>query len=125
MLHTIKELINSGYNRPLELTAHQKLTLTYLGFLKEIVKVDICLFLRGEFSITSLYNIIETWLQITKMPYRFEINANNSKIIIEHAMGYKYSFLIREITRYIMEVGFEARTSCDFTDNTVIIKLNQ
>jgi hypothetical protein len=87
--------------------------------------VDICLFLRGEFSIASLSNITETWLRITKMPYRFEINANNSKIIIEHDMGYKYSFLIREIARYIMEVGFEARTSCDFTDNTVIIKLNQ
>jgi hypothetical protein len=87
--------------------------------------VDICLFLRGEFSIASLSNIIETWLQITKMPYRFEINTNNAKIIIEHDMGYKYSYLIKEISRYIMEVAFEGRTSCDITDNTVVIKLNQ
>jgi hypothetical protein len=36
MLHPIKELINSGYNRPLELTAHQKLTLTHLGLLKNL-----------------------------------------------------------------------------------------
>ena len=87
--------------------------------------VDISLFLRGGFTIASLSDITETWLRISQMPYRCEINGDSSKIIIDHDMGYKYSFLIREIARYIMEVGFEARTSCDFTDNTVIIKLNQ
>lgn len=32
--------------------------------------VDISLFLRGGFSIASLSNITETWLRISKMPYR-------------------------------------------------------
>jgi hypothetical protein len=59
------------------------------------------------------------------MPYRFEINGESSKIIIDHDMGYKYSYLIREICRYILEVALEAKMSCDITDNTVVLKLYQ
>jgi hypothetical protein len=40
-------------------------------------------------------------------------------------MGYKYSYLIREIPRYLLEVAFETRTSCNITDNTVVIELEQ
>lgn len=87
--------------------------------------VDISLFLKGGFSIASLSNIAETWLRIAKMPYRYEINGNTCRIIIEHDMGYNYSFLIKEITRYILEVAFETQTSCNFTDNTVVIELEQ
>ena len=59
------------------------------------------------------------------MPYRCEINGDNFKIIIEHDMGLKYSYLIQEISRYLLEVAFEAKSSCDVTENTVIINLEQ
>ena len=59
------------------------------------------------------------------MPYRYEINGNGCKIIIEHDMGYKYSYLIKEISRYILEVAFLTPTSCKITDNTVVIELEQ
>lgn len=87
--------------------------------------VDISLFLRGGFTIASLSNITETWLRISKMPYRYEINGNKCKIIIEHDMGLKYSYLIKEISRCILEVAFETQTSCNITDNTVVIELEQ
>ena len=87
--------------------------------------VDISLFLKGGFSIASVFNITESWLRISKMPYRYEINGNECKIIIEHDMGYKYSYLIKEISRYILEVAFQTPTSCNITDNTVIIELEQ
>ena len=87
--------------------------------------VDISLFLKGGFSIASVFSITESWLRISKMPYRYEINGNKSKIIIEHDMGYKYSYLIKEISRYLLEVAFETRTSCNITDNTVVIELEQ
>jgi hypothetical protein len=87
--------------------------------------VDICLSLRGGFSIASVSNITENWLQISHMPYRFEISEDNSKIIIEHDMGLKYSYLIKEISRYLLEAALEAKTSCDITDNAVVIKLQQ
>jgi hypothetical protein len=87
--------------------------------------VDISLFLLGGFSIASLSNITETWLRISKMPYRYEINGDCYKIIIEHDMGFKYSYLIKEISRHILEAAFEAKTSCDITENTVAIRLKQ
>jgi hypothetical protein len=87
--------------------------------------VDISLFLKGGFSIASLSNITETWLRISKMPYRYEISGDKCRIIIEHDMGYKYSYLIKEISMYILEVAFEIRASCNITDNTVVIELDQ
>jgi hypothetical protein len=57
--------------------------------------VDISLFLRGGFTIAAVSNITETWLRIAQMPYRCEINGDSFKIIIEHDMGLKYSYLIK------------------------------
>ena len=85
--------------------------------------VDISLFLKGGFTIASISDITETWLKISQMPYRFEITEKNIKIIIEHDMGAKYSYLIKEISRYLLEVKFETKSSCDITENVVIIKL--
>jgi hypothetical protein len=87
--------------------------------------VDISLFLRGGFTLASLLNITETWLRISQMPYRYEIDGDSYKIIIDHEMGLKYSYLIKEISRYLLEVAFEAKSSCDVTENTVIIKFKQ
>ena len=46
-----------------------------------------------------------------------------AKIIIEHDMGQKYSYLIKEISRYLLEVALQTKSSCDVTDNAVIIKI--
>jgi hypothetical protein len=87
--------------------------------------VDISLFLRGGFNLASISEIAETWLKIAQMPYRIELNGDQCKIIIEHDMGVKYSHLIKEISRYLLEVAFETRSSCDVTENAVIIKIWQ
>jgi hypothetical protein len=87
--------------------------------------VDISLFLRGGFNITSILDIAETWLKIAQMPYRVEAAGDGYKIIIEHDMGSKYSYLIREIARYLLEIAFEAKSSCDITNNAVIIKVGK
>ena len=84
--------------------------------------VDISLFLSGEFSIASVSDIAETWLRISKMPYRYETNGDSSKIIIQHEMGPKYSYLMREICRYLLEVAFEAKASYNVTDDTLVIE---
>lgn len=38
-------------------------------------------------------------------------------------MGLKYSYLFKEISRYLLEVAFELKSSCNITENTVVIKL--
>ena len=68
-------------------------------------------------------DIVETWLKIAQMPYRFEITGESCKIIIEHDMGSKYSHLIKGISRYLLEVAFDTKSLCDVTDNAVIIKV--
>lgn len=97
------------------------------GLAREAAKnelVDICLFLKGRFSIASLADITETWLKVSRMPYRQEINGDNFRIIIQHDMGRKYSYLIKEICRYILEVAFEEKASYNLTDDTLIIEID-
>jgi hypothetical protein len=87
--------------------------------------VDVCLFLRGGFNIASISEIAETWLRIAQMPHRVEVSGDVYKIIIEHDMGHKYSFLIKEISRNLLEIAFQSKSSCEVTENAVIIKLEQ
>jgi hypothetical protein len=56
------------------------------------------------------------------MPHRFEVDEDLYKIIIEHDMRPKYSYLIKEISRYLLEVALQTKSSCDVTDNAVVIK---
>ena len=65
--------------------------------------VDICLFLRGGFNIASISEIAETWLRIAQMLHRVEVSGDIYKIIVEHDMGHKYSFLIKEISRNLLK----------------------
>jgi hypothetical protein len=87
--------------------------------------VDICLYLRGGFNISSISEIAETWLRIAQMPHRIEVAGDIYKIIIEHDMGHKYSFLIKEISRNLLEVAFQTKSSCEVTENAVIIQIWQ
>jgi len=83
------------------------------------------LFLHGGFNLASISEIAETWLKIAQMSHRIEVTGDFYKIIIEHDMGQKYSYLIKEISRYLLEVAFETKSSCEVTDNAVIIKVEQ
>jgi hypothetical protein len=85
--------------------------------------VDVCLFLRGGFNLASISEISETWLRIAQMSHRIEVAGDIYKIIIEHDMGRKYSYLIKEISRYLLEVAFETKSSCEVTEKAVIIKV--
>lgn len=64
--------------------------------------VDISLFLKGKFNLTSISEITETWLRIAQMSYRSEISGDSCRIVIQHDMGLKYSYLIKEISRYLL-----------------------
>jgi hypothetical protein len=58
------------------------------------------------------------------MPYRCETSGDSSKIIIQHEMGIKYSYLIKEICRYLLEVAFEAKASYNMTDDSLIMEID-
>jgi hypothetical protein len=87
--------------------------------------VDIGLLLRGEFTISSFLSILENWSRISDIPYRTEDNETTRKIIIEHNMGSKYSYLFKEIYRRLLENSFETKTQFDITDNTIVLTLDK
>jgi hypothetical protein len=87
--------------------------------------VDIGLLLRGEFTISSFLSILENWSRISDIPYRTEENEVTQKIIIEHNMGPKYSYLFKEIYRRLLENAFETKTQFDITDNTIVLTINK
>lgn len=87
--------------------------------------VDIGLLLRGEFTISSFLSILENWSRISDIPYRTEENETTRKIIIEHNMGSKYSYLFKEIYRRLLENAFETKTQFDITDNTIVLTLDK
>jgi hypothetical protein len=70
---------------------------------------DIGLLLRGEFTLPSFLNILENWSRVSSFPYKHEVNHDAHNFIIQHDMGRKYSFLIKELYRYILEEIFERR----------------
>jgi hypothetical protein len=50
---------------------------------------------------------------------------NHNKEVVLEDIPKLWDFLIKEISMYILEVAFEAKLSCDVTENTVVIKLEQ
>jgi hypothetical protein len=87
--------------------------------------VDVGLLLRGEFTISSFVNIVENWCKISAFPYKHEVNDDMHNFIVQHDMGRKYSFLIKELYRYIVEEMFERKTHFIITDNTVVLRFKE
>ena len=84
---------------------------------------DMSLLLRGEFSISSFLDLFHSWLKITRTPNRFELDDSlNYKIVIRHDMGYKYSYLVKEVFRRIIEEKFRIPFHCIMTETTILIK---
>ena len=84
---------------------------------------DMSILLRGEFKISSFLDTLRIWLKIERTPNRFEQDdgQGNFKIVIRHDMGYKYSYLLKEMFRYIMEEKFHRPFDCTLTETTILI----
>lgn len=87
--------------------------------------VDMELLLRGEFTLPSFLNILETWSRMSSIPYKHETNNDIHNFIIQHDMGRNFSFLIKELYRYILEDMFEIKSDFTITDNTVMFRFRE
>lgn len=83
---------------------------------------DMSLLLRGEFSLSSFLDILNIWLKTTRTLSRFEQDEHNYKIVIRHDMGYKYSYLIKEVFRRIIEEKFHKPFHYTMTETTILIR---
>ena len=64
--------------------------------------IDIGLLLRGEFTLPSFLNILENWSRMSSIPYKHETNNDVHNFILQHDMGRNFSFLIKELYRYLI-----------------------
>ena len=87
--------------------------------------VDIGLLLRGEFTLPSFLNILENWSRMSSIPYKHETNNDIHNFILQHDMGRNFSFLIKELYRYILEDMFGRKSDFTITDNTVIFRFRE
>jgi hypothetical protein len=93
---------------------------------RDISKNDIlkiCLMLNDKSTSTLPLRVAKIWLNLSAIHHRYEIASNNCRITIEHEMGFKYSYLLKEISRYIFEVAFETNSLFDIYDSTFLLTL--
>ena len=83
---------------------------------------EMSLLLGGGFSFSSFLDIFNTWLRITQTPNRFDETRHEYKIVIRHDMGYKYSFLLKEVFRLVMKERFHKSFHHNMTENLILIR---
>ena len=87
--------------------------------------VDVGLLLRGEFTFPSFLNILENWSRISSIPYKHETNNDVHNFVIQHDMGRNFSFLIKELCRYISEEMFGRKSDFTITDKTIMFRFRE
>lgn len=87
--------------------------------------VDIGLLLKGEFTLPSFLNILKNWSRISSFPYKYEVNNDVHNFIIQHDMGRNFSFLVKELYRYVLEEMFERKSDFTITDSTVMFRFRE
>ncbi|HET8792920.1 MAG TPA: hypothetical protein VFM31_03925 [Nitrososphaeraceae archaeon] len=80
---------------------------------------DILLMLRGEYSIESALDFIETQIKVSGYSYRHEVNYERHHFAIKHEMGMKYSLYLKQLFRFIFEEFGLGRVVFDVRDNTL------
>ena len=111
----------STYSRLIDNVTEEELSKFAVAIAKKEL-LDVVLLLRGESTLTSFLENLENWLRISSIPYKHETNDDLHNIIIQHDMGRNFSFLIKELYRYILEEIFERKSDFTITDNTIIFR---
>jgi hypothetical protein len=84
---------------------------------------DICLMLRGEFTMLSFLDVIMTWLRINETPNRQFQNPEDFRLFVKHDMGYNYSLLVKEIFRCVVSDLYHIEMESIVTENTLGIRI--
>ena len=87
--------------------------------------LDIGLLLTGELTLSSFLNILENYSRISTFAYKHEVANEVHNFIIQHDMGRKYSFFVKEIFQYILQEMFKIKLDFTITDNTARFKFRE
>lgn len=85
--------------------------------------INIILLLRGEVTYSTVIDLIDSWLRITRTPVRYRQDDDSEfRIIFWHGMGHNYGYLLKEIFQLIMEKRFHMETDYVLTDNILVLE---
>lgn len=86
--------------------------------------VDMVLLIKGEFTLPAFIDVLEIWLTIGgPMSFKHTVEAGIHTFIIRHDSGGKYSFLVQNILKTILEDLFDTKTKFVSTENNVVLKI--
>ena len=64
---------------------------------------DFVLLLRNEYNLGSALDVIETWIKMSRYPYRHEVNNTRHSYVIQHDIGKNWSLYLAELYRFLFE----------------------
>lgn len=86
--------------------------------------LDLVLLIKGEFTLPAFLDVLENWLTIGG-PTSFKHTAVNDvhTFVVTHDSGRKYTFLIENTLRIILEDMLKTKVDFVSTDNNVVFKI--
>lgn len=94
---------------------------------KNVLKISSML-LNDQSTDTLPLMAAKIWLNLSKLHHKYEFIDDRCRITIKHNLGLRYSYLLKEILRYIFEVAFDTRSSFDTSDGflslTIIVNFS-
>jgi hypothetical protein len=83
---------------------------------------DLTLLLRGEYSLSSFLNTIESWLRISNFQYSYYVTDTDNKhrLVIQHDMGIRWSLYFEKLFSHIFSTfPLANKIKFETTDNIV------
>lgn len=84
---------------------------------------DVILLLRNEYNITSVLDVLETWLKVSGYTYIYKDSNGTRSYVIQHDMGKKWSFYIASLFKFLAQELEVKKSEFDFTENTVALNI--
>ena len=85
---------------------------------------DTILMLRKQYDLASLLDVLESWLKVSGISYRHEVNDTKNTYILQHDMGRRWSLHLAETIRSIFEDVSSKRAELEVNDNTIVFEFN-
>lgn len=89
---------------------------------------DLTLLLKGEYSLNSFLNTIESWLRISNFQYSYYImdNGSSHRLVIQHDMGKRWSMYFQKLFSHVFSTfPLTNKLKFEITDNIVSFTIQE
>ena len=89
---------------------------------------DLTLLLKGEYSLSSFLNTIESWLRISNFQYSYYMmdNGSSHRLVIQHDMGKRWSLYFQKLFSHVFSTfPLTNKLKFEITDNIVAFTIQE